>query len=336
MDHLAKYAKDHANSSAASGSKWNEADIGDKSFWTEVFDFYDEMFENMIDWTGRTPLFPFNLGGRARTKAEVNIPEPDGPYDEALERARIVMFYASLSSPFCMVPDKAGLYAETISGWEDLFDFDFMFVSPLVYGGEAYQIASDAIRGDFEHDVVVCLSDDANHITKHGKKYVARDGVNWEGQAGTILGEPFYPCMTKIRDTFQIPSGVWNTSLNGTLANMATGLTNDIPSVLEEEVLDTKVKFMLGLQYEVDPLYPRTQGIKLSQDAADKSVSMAFDEVRVLKGKHSTQERLAWLASYEGRTLDGESLLSGYKGITPGEFVSGDKLRKLVLDRTLS
>jgi hypothetical protein len=331
--HLEKYAKAHASSSAASGSKWMDADLTDRPFWEDVFEWYKELFENLLSWVdeGRTPAFGMNTGSRARAKLPYyHSDSPGGPYDQTLDRTRTVMFKAPLSSVFAFVPDKAGFYKEVLEGALDMYDFGFQYSNPLIDGGDVYQLASDAFRGEIEHDVVINLGDDWNTIRRNGKGFVAKDGANWEGQAGTLLGEPFWGTKTKIGDTFQIPSGVWDTSIDGTLAMMQTG-GKSIPGLLEEEVEDTEVRFILGMQYAVDPLFPRTQGFKMSMDKADKGINIKLDESHSISGKHSTQESKAWLMSYEGLKLDGDSLLSGYKEAKAGDFVSGTKLRAEVL-----
>jgi hypothetical protein len=333
MGHLEKYAKAHATSSAASGSKWNTADLSDTAFWTEVFEWYKELFENLIDWVeeGRTPAFGMNTGSRARAKLPYfHADSPGGPYDNEIDRTRTVMFKAPLSSVFAFVPDKAGFYKETINTALTYFDFDFEYSCPLVDGGDVYRLASDAFVGNIEHDVVINLGDDWNRIKRNGTGFIAKDGANWEGQAGTLLGQPFWGTKTKIGNTFQIPSGVWDTSIDGTIAMMQTGGVT-IPDLLEEEPEDTEVKFVLGMQYAVDPLMPRTQGFKMSMDKADKGINLKLDESHSVSGKHSTMETKAWLLSYDGLKVDGDSLLSSFERVEAGEFVSGTEVRRRVV-----
>lgn len=330
--HLVKYAKGHGASSAASGSKWSDAPLDDLVFWEDVLEFYKEMFEDFTSWEpGRTMAFPLNIGARARAKFPYYDPDhPEGPYESVIERTRNVLFKFPVSSVYCMVPDKTGFYRETFERALTYFDFDFEWVCPLVHGGDIYQVASDAFLGEFEHDVFVGLGDDANIIKRNNSGFIARDGANWEGQAGEILGSSFWPTKTKIGNTFQIASGVWDTSVDGTLAMMQVA-GKDIPGVVEEEPEDTAVKFILGLQYAEDPVLPRTQGFKLSMDKADKGINIKIGENTSLTGKHTDRERAAWLASYKGLRLDGSPLLDGYKAVAPGDFVSGTRLRNQVI-----
>lgn len=330
-DTIMKYVKEHEKSSVIPGVKWKQLlpdeddDIGDlKKLWREWFDMVKGYVEGPM--FGQNFDTPFNFGSRARV-SEPQVEPGQTFYDLEVPRTRVVMFKAALSSLFMFVPDKKGFYQEVIEGALDVFDINNHVMTPMTHGGQVYGAASSALRGD--EDVTIVLGDDVN-IYKKGKQF-AFDGANWETQVGTILGAPFHGTKSYFGGMYHVPSGVWDTSLDDTLASLWTlGMTDDlnagkdIPGIMEREEMDEKVNFMLGLAYAYDSDYPRLQGLKLSQDKAGSQVPLPHGRQLELFAKTPEDQAERWYLGYHGTTPTGGSLLDFLDKIQPEDFKGGE------------
>lgn len=324
-DTLTKYVKEHEDSSIVPRVKWGmlPEPSEDMAFWKKFYDNVKANFDNHI-WTEAFNT-PFNFGSRQRVPDDVERDKIH--YDLEIDRTRIVMFTPSLSSVFAFVPDKVGFYQEVIEGALDLFEINDHFLTPMTHGGEVYGTASEALRnGD---NAVICLGDDVN-VFRNGVQY-AFDGVNWETQVGTILGAPFHGTKTYFGGMYHVPSGVFDTSLDDTLASMWVYSQNDdmkkgigMPGVMEREEMDEDVNFMLGLAYNYDPEMPRLQGLKLTQDKADAAVPLPSGRNLELTAKWKEDEAERWYLGYHGTTPTGGTLLDFLEKIKPEDFRGGE------------
>ena len=323
LDHIERYIKDHEKSSVVSGVKW-DALPRDRGFWNN---FMNEVKGGLEEYAFNGYAFdsPFNLGSRQRTggqtERDVNI------YDIDENRTRVVCFHPALSSVYAFVPDKKAMYKEIMDNAKDVFDISDHFMTPVVDGGEVYGAAAEALHNS--EDVVIVLGDDCN-VYNNGTQY-AFDGVNWETQVGTILGDPLRGSKTYFGGMYHVPSGVWDTTIDDTLAtmhvyslereNMRKG--EGINGIMERELMDEKCNFMLGLSYNHDPNAPRLQGLKMTQDKSDASHILPSGRNLEIKSKHLDIESEYWFLAYYGTTPDGGTLLDFLQDISPEEFRSG-------------
>jgi len=322
---LEKYLKEHEKSSIIPGLKWGQLDATDRPFWSKYFNIMKGFYEENV-FSGDSFNTPFNFGSRQRGDQSV---EPHKVhYDLEVTRTRIVMFKPALSTVFAFVPDKTGFYEEVLNGAMDVMGINDHFITPLTHGGQVYGEASNCLQdGD---DAVICLGDDVNIYSK-GNQY-AFDGVNWETQVGTILGKPFYGSKTYFGGMYHVPSGVFDTSLDDTLASMWVYSQHrdmmrdgqEIPGIMEREAMDEEVNFMLGMRYSDDPLTPRLQGLKLTMDKADASVPMPSGRNLELVSKKPEDEQERWYLGYHGTTPTGGSLLDFLEKVRAEDFKGGE------------
>lgn len=335
MDHIRKYVKDHEGRSVAPGLKWDQLP-DDRAFWTE---FYNEVkgFAEEYMFSGQSFDTPFNFGSRQRGDQDTE--RDQVYYDLDVSRTRIVMFNTALSSLFAFVPDKKNAYKEIIEGALDTFELNQHIMTPIVDGGEVYGAAADALHNN--EDVTIILGDDCN-IYKNGEQY-AFDGVNWETQVGTIMGKPFHGTKTYFGGMYHVPSGVWDTTEQDTLATMwvlsqyGDDVLKDgrnIPGIMEREEMDEETNFCLGLRYVDDPNQPRLQGLKLTQDKADAAKILPAGRSLELTSKYSEDQALRWYLAYHGTNPDGGSLLDFLTKISAEDFRSG-MVSDLVMDPLL-
>jgi len=323
---LNKYIKEHEKSSIVSGLKWGQLPDydDDPAFWKKYYDIVrgyveEEMFANKSFNT------PFNFGSRQR--ADQSVEPGKSHYDLEVHRTRIIMFTPALSSLFAFVPDKKGFYNDVLSRAMDVFKINQHVITPMTHGGEVYGAASEALRGN--ENVTICLGDDVN-IFKNGNQY-AFDGVNWETQVGTILGEPFHGTKTFFGDLYHVPSGVFDTSLDDTLASLwvlsqtpSMNEGEEIPGIMEREENDEAVNFMLGMAYAQDPDRPRLQGLKLTQDKSDAATPLPTGRNLELVSKRPEDEAERWYLGYHGTTPTGGSLLDFLMKVSADEFKGGE------------
>jgi hypothetical protein len=323
---LDKYIKEHEKSSIVPGLKWGQlpAATEDTTFWRKYYDTIRGYVEDDM-FAGKSFNTPFNFGSRQRADQAVEPGETH--YDLEVTRTRIIMFTPALSSVFAFLPDKKGFYNEILSGAMDAFKINDHVITPLTHGGEVYGAASEAMRGN--ENVTICLGDDVN-IYKNGNQY-AFDGVNWETQVGTILGAPFHGTKTYFGDMYHVPSGVFDTSLDDTLASLWVYSQHpemkegtEIPGIMEREIEDESVGFMLGMAYKTDPSLPRLQGLKLTQDKSDAAVPLPSGRNLELVSSKPEDEAERWYLGYHGTTPDGESLLHFLEKVSVEDFKGGE------------
>jgi len=323
IDTLTKFIKEHEKSSIAPGLKWGQLSATDKIF----VDLYDNIKQNAEEnfFSGKPFNAPFNLGARARADQFVS---PGVTHmDLEVTRTRIVMFHPAFLPVFAFVPDKKGFYKEVVEGVFDIFEINDHVLSPVIHGGEVYGAASEAMRGN--EDVTIVLGDDVN-IYKSGKQW-AFDGANWESSVGTILGPPFYGTKSFFGNSYHLPSGVFDTTIDGTIASLWVYSQSeemrkgqDIPGIMERQEQDEEVNFMLGMSYAADPDHPRLQGLKMSLDRADSIVPLPPGRnLELVQPKRTDEQRERWYLGYHGTTPDGGSLLDFLTKIEPEEFKSG-------------
>ena len=325
QDTLTKYIKEHEKSSIIPGLKWGQLDPDDRPFWMKYYNTLKGFYEQDV-FSGNAFNSPFNFGSRQRNDQSV---EPHKVhYDLEVTRTRIVMFKPALSSVFAFVPDKTGFYEEVINGAMDVMGINDHFITPLTHGGQVYGQAAECLADG--KDAVICLGDDVN-IYKNGTQY-AFDGVNWETQVGTILGKPFHGSKTYFGGMYHVPSGVFDTSLDDTLASMWVYSQHremmrdgqEIPGIMEREASDEEVNFMLGMRYSDDPHRPRLQGLKLTMDKSDANVPMPVGRNLELVSTKKEDESERWYLGYHGTTPDGGTLLDFLTKISADDFKGGE------------
>jgi hypothetical protein len=333
MDHIKKYIKEHEKSSIAPGLKWG-ALPEDRGFWTAMYNEIVPQFKENA-FSGKSFDIPFNIGSRQRADQQVYRDQVD--YDLAVTRTRVVMFHPALSSIYAFLPDKKGFYNEVLTESMDVMDITDHVITPLTHGGEVYGEAANALKdGDLS---VISLGDDLNIYNK-GKQF-AFDGSNWETQVGTILGEPFHGSKTYFGGMYHVPSGVYDTSLDDTLATLWVYSQNrddllagkEFPNIMERSAEDEKVNFMLGLAYDEDPDYPTLCGLKLTQDRSDIGQILPMGRTLELSNKYREDEAERWELAYYGTTPDGGSLLDFLTEISVDDFRGGMVVDEVTKER---
>lgn len=324
-DWISHYISEHKDSSIVPGVKWGGLPDPhkDTAFWLEWLDHIKAGMELALDGEHRFNS-EFNYGMRSRADQATERDQVE--YDLDITRTRIVTFHPALSSGFCFMPDKKGMYKDVFEETMDLFDINRNLLFPPVHGGEVYLAAANGLYDGEDVDIV--LGDDYN-MYRNGQQF-AYDGANWETQVGTILGEPFRGTKTHFGGFDHVPSGVIDTTLDDTLASMwvaAKFLPEDgsrnIENVFERETLDENVNFMLGLRYSDDPLRPRLQGVKLAQDKAGSTVQLPRGRMLELTNSYSEEQSLRWYLGYLGDTIDGDSILDLLAPIDGDDWKSG-------------
>jgi len=320
-DHLKKYIKEHEKSSFMPGVKWGQFDENDP-IWKYLFEEVRGYMESKV-FSGESWNTKFNIGSRQRPDQQV---EPNETfYDLEVTRTRVVMFHPALSTVFAFMPDKSGFYDDVIRGATDVFKINDHIMSPLVDGGMVYGAAQDALVNS--EDVTIILGDDLN-IYKGGKQ-IAMDGVNWESSVGTILGAPFHGSKSYFGGNYHLPSGVFDTSIDGTLASMwvysqMEHPEDEIPGVMERQKTDEEIGFMLGLAFGYDPNAPRLQGLKLNMDKADANVPLPVGRNLEILSRKKEDEIERWYLGYHGTTPTGGNLLDFLTDVTPDQFRGGE------------
>lgn len=330
--HIAKYINEHKSSAVSPGVKW--ADLPDPlgegaGFWKEVYDHIVHIWTVVIPEKSEQYISrPYNVGIRARNEATV---ERDVfEYDLEDDRSRIILYTSAMSMVLCFVPDKTSLYRDIKDRISKILDLP-PFLFPPTDGGVVYKKWSDM------DNVVANLGDDWNE--KHGDEQLSWDGKNWEQWVGQILGDAWNPAMVVLDGLTALPSGSWLTTIAGSIAmwHLATQARkegiSELPGIWERQPEDEKVKFLLGLQYAIDPDNPRLQGLKLSIDDARKMRKLEPMKALTLESNYKEQQSVSWYNAYHGLTINGESLLSAFEQVEPEDYVSpGTLVKRLVLD----
>jgi len=324
-DWISHYVTEHKDSSIVPGIKWEGLPDPhtDSHFWKDIMDEVKAGLELALDGEHHFDA-PLNIGARMRADQQV---EPDvESYDLDVTRTRIVTFHSALSSVFAFMPKKKDFYKDVFNGCLDVFNMSNNVLFPPVHGGEVYLAAAEGLHDGESVDIV--LGDDFNRYRK-GVQY-AYDGANWETQVGSILGEPFYGTKTHFGGVSHVPSGVFDTTLDDTIATLwvASQFLDDkgqveLPEIMEREKADEDVNFMLGLRYLDDALYPRLQGLKLAQDKATATVTLPRGRLLELDNDYSEDQSIRWYLGYHGVNIEGESLLSQLAQIDGNDWKSG-------------
>jgi len=335
VDHIRKYVKEHKTSSVSPGLKWADLPDPDEDmeFWKQFHAKLLFIAEEYLFPGYKLPAFPFHLGGRARTEQQTVKNQWD--YDIESERSRIVMFHPSLSLFFVFIPDKKQFYTDIwIESCRMMGIEDMNILFPPVHGGQVYKAWGDGLKDNVD-TLLVILGDDFN-LLKNGKQ-LSWDGSNWEQFVPTILGPCWNPCFTSFGGFIALPSGVWSTTIDGSIAMAWLGtrvLKDNIPEiegVFELQPEDMDRNFMLGLRYVDDPMYPRLQGLKLSVDDATKTRRLKADVSEELTSKYKPEESISWYNAYHGLRLDGGSLLDAFAEVDAEDWVNPSKLTREVI-----
>lgn len=331
-DHISKYIKDHEESSVMPGVKWKTlpdpyTDDGAR-FWRLCIEEFKRIMDMVEDNPTHYPKNPLFVGGRARPEEQTQ--KDVWEYEFASMRSRIVMFTPHLSMTLVGIPKKKEWYAEIWDAVKRLFGAPDYVMFPPVDGGQVYKAISDALKDGTT--VLIILGDDFTLV--HKGRFFAWDGGNWEQFVPSILGEHSNWYSTSFAGLRTLPSGVFLTSLSGSIAMLWLGMqvlkqsegNREVPGVFERETADENIKFMLGLRYGDDPEFPRLQGLKLSIDNATRTVPFKSGNWTAVKSKYSTQESLSWYNAYHGLMLDGRSLLEPFQAVQPEDYVNPGRL----------
>jgi len=321
-----KYVSEHKLSSVIPGVKWSELEDVDEQFKREWLDMHREAYEDHI-LTNQQWDTPFNLGGRQRNSADVHPHQVN--YDLVEDRTRIVNFHLPASTLYSVIPDKTGMMREIFTNVLDLFDISSQVMFPPVHGGEVYGAAREALNHG--ENLVIVLGDDLN-VYQDGVQ-LAYDGVNWETQVGTLMGDANRGTKTYFGGMWHLPSGVWDTTIDGSIASLSVfsqleseiRAGTNVEGIMEREEEDEAVNFMLGLRYVDDPDYPRLQGLKLTVDKPQGSETLPRGRTIELTNKYDPEEVLRWELGYHGVTQDGDSLLSFLETVKPEDFRAGSE-----------
>jgi hypothetical protein len=323
-----KYKVAHKHSSAVPGIKWIDTPDGSDEIWQELFDWTAKFME---DWEagllyGKLLARPFWSGIRARNKTPIgrrSLPSNPVHWNGTDDRSRTVNFLIGFSSVTAFIEDKKSWYRDVLQLFRDEINppnGGGRRISPLVEGGEIYEIVAESLQNRSSEPVVCELGDDCNIIIDG--EIQPYDMNACEAITGHTLGRGFWPCLTTAGGFAQLPSGIWAT----TALDIATtqcfqkevGWLKGNDATLEFQEADYKSQFLLGLRFKEDPLRPRFQGVKLSGDSAEKGVSVKPNDSIVLKGSHGTEVVTRWCDAYRGIGHDGESLLASVKRIDSG------------------
>jgi len=320
---------EHKDSSIIPGLKWAQLPTDDANWWRQFLEVLKGALERAYgsgdDLTPRGPMF---LGGRQRpdqtTLAGVS------EYDLEVIRTRVVNFHPAFSTMFAFMPDKKGFYTEVFEAVLDLFDISDHVLFPPVDGGSVYIEFADWLLDN--EDGVVVLSDDLN-VVANGEHY-AYDGASWETSCGVLLNDGMGKMKTCFGGGMHIPSGVVDTTLDGTIANLWLYANNrdqlrageQINQILEMEPDDTRINFMLGFRYSDDPTHPRLQGLKLMTDNSSKITPVPRGRGVVIDSDYSLEEEERWVLAYYGETVEGGSVLDYLNPIDGDDWVNPSRL----------
>ena len=333
-DYLNHYLSEHKDSSILPGVKWAQLPTPDEdiSFWNKCLDLVKGNLEQYAFAEGMRYNGVFNTGARQRADQEVIA--GDWSYDLEVSRTRVVLFNPQLSMIGAFMPDKPKWYGQIINAALQEFGISDHLLFPPRDGGDVYIGATEALVDN--EDTTIVLGDDLNFY-KGGKQY-ALDGSNWESSVGTILGEPFYGTKTYFGGNYHVPSGVFDTTLDDTLATLwvrsqlsdAEIMAGGIPDIMEVSQADQDLNFMLGLRYVDDPHLPRLQGLKLAVDKAGGQRIVPRGGVIEVHSRYTEDQRERWYWAYHGLTPDGSPILHDLAQISPTEWRGG-----MVTDRVL-
>jgi len=335
MVHIARYLKDHEQSSVGMGYKWPDLACLEEEDWERLRSLLIEKYSRLLgEDYGKYYTLPYNMGIRARSEQLPSLGLDSG-YAMVVERARIVSFLFEFSSIAVFLVDKVGWYTEIMSAACRMFGVDMSLLSlPVCNGGQVYVDASKWLcQGDILH---------------------AYDGKQFETAVGIILGTAFRGLMLSSHGLME-GSGITFTTLFNTVCMIriysilvngykAIILGDDLNVFTESETRpfkgegfveyqpeDTEVQFILGVAYARDPKMPRIQGIKLTVDNGGKAIPYDFEYPKSLhvNGHHEERTIQLWYGmhlGYFGKT----SLVKAISGIAAADFRGpGEMLQSL-------
>lgn len=330
MDHIRHYVADHKDSSIIPGLKWSQLPTENPNWWRQFLSVVRGVLEEAYDSkeTDVTPVSPLFLGSRQRADQQT-LPGVS-EYDLEVLRTRVVNFHPSFSTAFVFMPDKKGFYNEVFLATLDLFGISDHVLFPPVDGGSAYIEFADMLLG--MEDGVVVLSDDLNVVSK-GKHY-AFDGASWETSCGVLLNDGMAATKTSFGGGLHIPSGVVDTTLDGTIANLwVYSLKRDdlragieIDKILTLDPKDTDINFMLGFRFADDPTHPRLQGLKLMTDNSNKITPVPRGQGVIVESDYSLEEEERWTLAYYGETVEGGSILDYLSPVDGDDWVNPSRM----------
>jgi hypothetical protein len=335
---LAKYIKEHENSSLGSGLHWGELTVLDRSAWRRVFEAEKAFVERAYLGDGPSMYYsrPYNLGLRARANPLNSVPTAM-EYEQSgeIDRTRIVTFDPAPSSVSAWMPDKVQWYKEILTQTEDILGINSKIHYPMLEGGQIYVAARDLLLAGYRHH--------------------AFDGGSWEAVVGEVTRGPMNIYSTQFGDLNVLPSGITFTSLLGTILSLIAMKRWGQPDQTEYIILgddinvfskkglerfseagdlvayqpeDSATEFVLGVAYVYDREEPRIQGIKLTVDRADKARHLDWGGLELGtaqedRGPGSFDE--TYIGTADERTT------ALWNGLAHGQFGKGTLLKRLEL-----
>lgn len=329
MDHIRHYVADHKDSSIIPGLKWSQLPTENSNWWRQFLETVRTVLEEAFESDGdRTSIGPLFLGSRQRPDQQTLSGVSE--YDLEVTRTRVVNFHPAFSTAFAFMPDKKGFYNEVFVKVLDLFNISDHVLFPPVDGGSTYIEFADMLLA--REDGVVVLSDDLNVVAK-GKHY-AYDGANWETSCGVLLNDGMAATKTSFGGGLHIPSGVVDTTLDGTITNLwLYSIKRDelregkeVEKILTMDEKDTDINFMLGFRFADDPTHPRLQGLKLMTDNSNKITPVPRGRGVLVESDYSLEEEERWTLAYYGETVEGGSILDYLSPVDGDDWVNPSRL----------
>lgn len=325
-DWIRQYIAKHENSSVGGGLKWRDLLAMSQEEWMALFETIKKLAEDIRAHPGMWVNLNYRTGLRARSD---KLDRLGREYYGMIERTRVVAFYPLMSMWNAFIKNKKELFLRIFQRAAQILRIPNRVLIPFTEGGRIYSLAAELFH-------------------EYGDHFSAQDGKSWEASVGIILGEAFSAFYVLDDGLALLPSGIWCTSILGTLASLvvlavqhpdtvAILLGDDQnlfgpvrkPSVpwIEEDPGDTKHKLILGMGYGYEYDRPRVFGLKAQSDRADKALPITLEpgvfESVDLSGRHSVQERAAWIGAYLG-FYGGRSLIEAARSLdlTKYDYIS--------------
>lgn len=302
-EYAKKYRDDHKGKGVGGGRKWDEMEFTNKE-WYEIRSMQRDEMQYMEEHAGWYDPEPYNIGIRNRAD---KVEKLQRAYTIQKKRDRVVGFKARRSTPGMWIPNKKLWYGEFYEYLESKFSLSYEAHYPDLLGGETYAVASEL------------FNDHSN--------FYAMDGNKYDAVVGYIAGNPFNPVMTTFDGLTCEASGCLWTNMMNQMTTM--WLTKDVRGVampksddfnswdaknlpstyaMEYQPEDTKIGFILGAAYGWDHFAPRTVGVKLTVDNADKMKSITKAQFNgepiVEEGTQTKEEQMIWTGLQVGRYGD--------------------------------
>lgn len=338
-DHFMKHVRDHWDSSFMPGLKYSlleditpeEVKQLGQAVFDALFNLFDFAMTQGQCWLDR----PFYLGIRARAESMDGYPlslRCTTSCDEKT-RDRPVNYRPVVSMVTAFLNDKPLWYKRIIDAWLSIIDFPYEVHYPMIEGGMIYHRAREWFN--------------------EGLNFFATDMGACEANVIYVLGAKFGMFATMIDGWVTLASGVFVTSLLDSLVStlgailLCRGddkliiLGDDISrftkstthrsfgETLEHQVMDTNVKFILGLAYGFDKEFaPRICGIKVTNDRSDRRyrwplhVGYWSEMDNYLGGRSDPDQLRRWLDLYLGQ-VNGRDIDEVMKAVTADNFRAG-------------